>query len=337
LEVVSMEIQWPERIPLAHLPTPIHELPALTREIGRPVFVKRDDLTECGASGNKIRKLEFLLAQAKSAGADTVVTIGGLQSNHCRATAVAARMCGMHPHLILRGERQDPPGGNFFLDVLLGATFTFVKPEEYASGQETLIEEAMERLRKEGRAPFPIPVGGSNALGALGYVVCAREIADHQAKTGVRFARIYHASGSGGTTSGLLLGAAAFGLEAEILGVNVGEERAPFEAAIRSIIDEARTRFRITEAVGDAGVAEAIVDGYAGEGYGKMDKALVLTLAETARKTGMLLDPVYTGKAMQGLEGEEAKRDDHLPVLFIHTGGIFGLMAEAASILLPPP
>ncbi|MHC4599822.1 MAG: 1-aminocyclopropane-1-carboxylate deaminase/D-cysteine desulfhydrase [Planctomycetota bacterium] len=328
-----MRFEWPDRIPLANLPTPIQEVPAFSKRLGRGVFIKRDDLTECVGSGNKVRKLEFLLAEAKAQGADTVVTAGSGQSNHCRATAWACRKIGLEPHLVLVGEPDEESVGNLFLDRVLGASFTFVSREEYAAGAYALLAGVGSDLSSRGKRPYLIPVGGSNGLGCMGYMKCAEEIARFREDRKTSFARIYYAAGSGGTSAGLILGAEAFDLSAEVLGVNVGEDHDAFLTAIRRIVGEAVDRFRIPLARPVDEILVEIVEGYAGEGYGRVSRELASFLLEVARTTGIVLDPVYTGKAFLGLVGEEEKRSDAGNILFIHTGGIFGLFAHGEDLL----
>jgi D-cysteine desulfhydrase len=322
-----MDTRWPERISLAHLPTPVQRVGALSARLGRDVYVKRDDLTECAASGNKIRKLEFLLAEARSLGAEVVITAGGLQSNHCRATAVACRTLGLLPHLVLAGEEPARPRGNLYIDRLMDARITFAGPGEYAGGAVDLMASIAATYRKEGRKAYVIPVGGSTPLGCLGYVRCAEEIAAFFTSEKVSPARIYHAAGSGGTTSGLVLGAELSLPGTRVVGINVGEEREPFLREIRSIMTRAAGEFSLPLSRSAEDLPFDLVEGYFGKGYGDTWPGLEAFLRETARTTGLVLDPVYTGKALLGMVGEEEKRKDGDPVLFIHTGGIFSLMA----------
>ena len=322
----------PRRLRLARLPTPIVEIPALSRRAGRRVFVKRDDLTEGAAAGNKIRKLEFLLAEAQAQKADVVITPGGLQSNHCRAAAVACRQLGLLPHLVLRGEKPAAPEGNYFLDRLLGAEITFVTGKQYAEERGPIMEGIAAEYGRKGRKAYVVPEGGSNALGCLGYVVCAQEIRKFCDARKIRFARIYHAAGSGGTTAGLGIGNAVFGLGAEVVGVLVGGKKAPFETHVRAVMCEAVHRFGIPDIGPGAELPVSFADGYVGEGYAKVSRELARLIAEVARESGLIFDPVYTGKALQGLLGEEAKRKDAGDALFVHTGGIFGLLGQAGDV-----
>ncbi|MHC4780614.1 MAG: D-cysteine desulfhydrase family protein [Planctomycetota bacterium] len=330
-----MTLRWPDRIDIANLPTPVREVGVLSERLGRPVFVKRDDLTECPGSGNKVRKLEFLLAEALAQGADTVVTAGSQQSNHCRATAWACRTLGLQPHLVMVGEDADDADGNLFLDRMFGASFSFVSHEDYMTGGYALLAGIGSDLAARGKKPYLVPVGGSNGLGCMGYVKCAEEIAAFSDREGVEFSRIYYAAGSGGTSAGLILGAELFMPGVEVVGVNVGEDHDEFLGAIDRILGEAVDRFGITLPRPQEELPVQIVEGYAGEGYGIVSRELAELVLETARATGLVLDPVYTGKAFMGMLGEEGKRNDDENVLFIHTGGIFGLFAHKDD-LFPP-
>ncbi len=331
-----MDLLLPPRIELARLPTPIQEMKALSRMLGKPVYVKRDDLTECVATGNKIRKLEYLLAEAKAIGAQVLITAGPMQSNHCRATAAAARMLGLDPHLVLRGSEPEKAEGNYFLDRLLGAETTFITADDYRLRRGEIMDGIAKEYSARGRRAYVIPEGGSSPTGCLGYVRCAMEIRDFCAGSGVQFGRIYHAAGSGGTTSGLALGAELCGLGAEILGVNVGGEHDSFVSRIRGIISEAAEGFSLPLAVPPEEVRFSLVEGYAGPGYGRFGPEVPALIRDVARTTGIVLDPVYTAKAMLGLMGEERRRQDGASVLFVHTGGVFGLFDRTGEVLGGP-
>jgi D-cysteine desulfhydrase len=331
MEVSTMDF-LPRRLRLARLPTPIVEVPALSRRTGGRVFVKRDDLTENAASGNKIRKLEFLLAEAKAQKAKVVITCGGLQSNHCRATAVACRQLGLSPHLVLRGEAPAAPEGNYFLDRLLGAEITFITGQQYSGERDAILDGLAFDCGRKGKKAYVVPEGGSNALGCLGYVVCAQEIRKFSDSKKVKFARIYHAAGSGGTSAGLGIGNALFGLGAEVVGVLVGGKAAPFEAHVRGVMGEAVHRFEIPGVGPGAELPVSFAEGYVGEGYAKVSRELARLIVEVARESGMIFDPVYTGKALQGMLGEEAKRGGGADVLFLHTGGLYGLLGQIGDV-----
>lgn len=326
----SLLLKLPGKLRLANLPTPVQRLAGLSSALRRDVYIKRDDLTGCAASGNKIRKLEYVLHEALQAGAQTVITPGALHSNHCRATAVACRRAGLDPYLILRRTAEPEEVGNLFLDLLMGARVRIVEPEDYYERLDEIAAEIGEAEEEAGRKAFYVPVGASNETGSLGYYGCAEEIADWQQTTGVEIDRIYFAAGSGGTSAGLLMGAVAFGLKARIRAINVGEPHDEFVREIERICRGAAERFGQP---GWSPPAPEVVEGYCGEGYGQAGGSVYETIRALARSDGIVLDPVYTGKAMLGLTEEERKLPAGGSVLFIHTGGIFGLLSEPGDVL----
>ncbi len=331
------------RFSLAQLPTPLEEgaelLPALTgcrEQNGRPwpqLFIKRDDLSGIELSGNKVRKLELLLAAAQAGGADTVVTCGGVQSNHCRATALAAARLGLCCILLLRVDDPAAPpplSGNLLLSRLSGAQIRFISRAAYKD-RSALFTELCAELKARGRTAYVIPEGGSNALGSLGYLRCIEELR-RQVPAPERPLTIVHAAGSGGTGAGLLLGIARCGLPWRVASVNVCDDRPYFVARVREILSEADALFDLPEAgrlLKDSAQVIDIRDGYVGRGYAlaQPDELRLLHLA--CRTRGLVLDPVYTGKALRGLI-MELQRDPMTfgeRVVFLHTGGIYGLLA----------
>ena len=307
------------RLPLAQLPTPLRPLPRFSDWVGAEVWIKRDDLTGFGLSGNKVRKLEFLFAEAVDQGAKAVITCGGIQSNHCRATAVAARQLGLEPILLLRGEPGEPEG-NYLLDHLLGAQIHFCNPSEYAQERDALMESLAERYRD--RTPYIIPEGGSNGLGAFGYIEATREIEQ-------RFDAVFCAVGSGGTLAGLALGEDIGPIE----GVAVCDDRAYFEARVRAIAQEARGYG--AGLLPEPGARWRVLEGYQGPGYGIATPPVWECIHQLARLEGIFLDPVYSGKAMHALVGEVRAGRRSGRLLFWHTGGTFGMMGrgdEAVSL-----
>jgi D-cysteine desulfhydrase len=328
-----MDFEFPERLHLANLPTPVERLSGLSAALGKEVYVKRDDLTGCATSGNKIRKLEFMLAEAKSQGAKVVITAGGTQSNHCRATAVACRQVGLEPYLILRGTQDEPPEGNLLLDLLCGAQIRIVPPSQYYGNLDAIVEEVKKEQEGQGKKCYFVPVGASNELGAMGYLNCAGEIAQWQRQHSVAFDRIYYGAGSGGTSAGLILGKKLYDLAADITGINVGEPHDEFVAEIEKIIGRAIERFEVPVSFERTDIE--IVDGYFGEGYGDVPREVADCIHRLAVSDGLILDPVYTAKAMLGLIGEEEKIEGGR-VLFIHTGGIFSLFAFKEKLRVRP-
>lgn len=330
----------PSRVLLGQYPTRIRPLPHLGARLGGPsLFVKHDDETGSVLSGNKVRKLEFLLGDALERGCDLVVTCGAVASNHCRATAAAARRLGMDSLLFLRGEDPGTRDGNLFLDVMLGAELRFITPEAYAS-RGRIMAEAADEARARGRRPYVIPEGGSNARGALGYLACIDEIAA-QADPGEPFPwnHLVTAVGSGGTLAGLLMGVKRRRLPLTVWGVNVCDSEAYFTARVLEIADEFAREFpalAATSAPLTAGEV-LILDGYKGPGYGEATQEVMELVREAARSEGLFLDPVYTGKAMHGL-ATEARRGRFGPrgrVLFLHTGGIFSLFPFRDELVSP--
>jgi D-cysteine desulfhydrase len=324
-------LPYPDRIPIAVTPTPVEALPRFSKRLGVELLMKRDDLTGAALSGNKVRKLEFLLAEAQAEGADTVITCGGAQSNHCRATAIAARRLGMDSVLLLRvpdPANPPPPDGNILLDRLVGSEIRWITPAEYAERAKLFPRVAAE-LRARDRKPYVIPEGGSNALGAWGYVRCVEELA-RTLPPG--HTTLVYAAGSGGTGAGLILGVKLLRLPWRVVGFNVCDDRDYFVRVIGEIVEDAIRRYDLAVEFSRGDIE--IVDGYVGEGYAKSRPVELQLLRDVARDEAMLLDPVYTGKAFFGMTRELA-RDHHRfgeRIVFIHTGGIFGLFPKAQEL-----
>jgi D-cysteine desulfhydrase len=334
----TRKIPYPARLDLARTPTPLEPLSRLSDRLGVEVYVKRDDLTGAELTGNKVRKLEFLLADALGKGSDTVLTCGAAQSNHARATAIAAAKLGLDARLLLRTRNPaNPPPveGNILLDRLVGAEIVWLTFEEYGRRTEMLEREA-ESLQRSGKTPYVIPEGGSNVLGAWGYVRAVEELAkdlEDLLGNNDRSTTIIHATGSGGTTAGLVLGVRLVGLDAQVVGINVCNDRNYFMEAVGEICNTAIANYQL-EIPFPAQEDIHIVDGYVGEGYGKASFQVLSLLVEVARTEGIILDPVYTGKAFYGMT-QELKRNPEVfgdRIVFIHTGGIFGLLPMAAQL-----
>ena len=306
----------PEHFNFAHLPTPVRPLDKFFKQAEYPqIWLKRDDLTGLELSGNKVRKLDFLLKDAASHGAERVITCGGLQSNHCRATAFYAAQLGMKATLVLRGQAPDIPDGNYFLNKLLGADIFFVTPEEYKEADELMKKIAAEAKEKT----YVIPEGGSNEIGAWGYVNAFLEIAQQG-----KFDAIVCATGSGGTHSGLLLGKLLTKSPVQIFSVNVCDDAPFFKAKIGRIMQRfcRRYGFNLQWTADDIN----IIDGFVGEGYALITEKEARLIRSFARSEGLLIDPVYGAKAMLGFK--EQLKKGAVPgekLLFIHTGGAFGL------------
>ncbi len=316
----------PPRTPLANLPTPLERLDRTSDLLGIDLWVKRDDLTGAALTGNKVRKLEYLCGEALSpaVGADTLITCGAVTSNHCRATAVAAARLGLRSVLILRGDDPEVPDGNLLLDRLVGAETLFITAEQWPAREERMAEVA-KRLRSDGRRPYVIPEGGSNALGAWGYRAAVEEL-DHQAElAGIDVGQIWHAVGSGGTTAGLALGYA--GRDVEVCGVAVCDDAAYFDPVIEGLV-----------APSGLDAHWRIIEGYQGTGYAEATAEELAFYAEVATREGLILDPVYTGKAFRALclEAAAGRVPRDRAMVFLHTGGIYGLFSFADALASGP-
>ncbi len=317
------------RVRLGHFPTPLEAMPGLSKALGGPnLFIKRDDCTGLASGGNKTRKLEFLIAEALAQGADTVITQGATQSNHARQTAAAAAKFGLDCKLLFE-ERVTGFGldyeesGNVLLDKLMGAEIVARLPS--GTDMQKAMEDLAAELRAKGRKPYVIPGGGSNPVGALGYVACALELQQQAFETGLRIDHIVMATGSAGTQAGLLVGLHGSNANIPLIGISVRQPRPKQEENV----------LRLTQATADyvglkgdfpRDLVAADAD-YVGEGYGKPTAAMIEAIKLFARHEGILLDPVYTGKGASGLVGliraGRFKPQDN--VVFIHTGGSVGL------------
>ena len=323
LEPMIPELERVPRMELAFIPTPLQEMPRLAAAIGLDrLLVKRDDNTGLALGGNKARKLEYLVEAAKREGADILLTIGAPQSNHCRCTAAAARVAGMDAHLIFNGPPIEEVQGNLLLDRLLGATWSF-SPDRPAAQR---MAEVADEMRAAGRRPYVIPGGGSNGLGALGYVRGALELTEQLSERREQPRYVVCAGGSCGTLSGLTLGLALAGSDAQLAAVSISNSVPDRVARARQIMAESCEHLDL--ALPDA--VPEIWGGYVGPGYGMRTELSARALETAARTEGLVLDPVYTAKAFGGLIGEieagRVKRDDL--VVFVHTGGTPALFAD---------
>ena len=321
-----------DRLPLAVLPTPVQFCRRLTDHLGGPrIFVKRDDLTGAGGGGNKVRKLEYVLAEAVAAGADSVVSIGVTQSNAMRQLAGTAASLGLECHCAVIVDRFgiDSPdyreGGNYFLTRLFGAT---VHPCTASDDQAEVIEGIAAGLRSQGKRPFVIPYGISSVAGALGYVRAVREVADQMAAP----TAVIHASGSAGTQAGTVAGAAAYLPDTQIIGVDV--DAAPERVAddVRKLVNEVADRLQLE--TGDLRDRVEVAGGYAGPSYGAITPEVLEAISMFGKSEGLILDPVYSGKAAAGLIGliRSGRFTPADTVLFVHTGGWPGLFAYRSEV-----
>ena len=318
------------RVSLGHFPTPLEELPRLSAALGGPrLFVKRDDQTGLAGGGNKTRKLEFSVAEALRRGCGTLVTLGGVQSNHCRQTAAAAAKLGLRCILVLRGHPPASWNGNLLLDGILGAQVVF----SGARSREETAREVMEQETRAGGKPFLIPVGASDEIGSVGFAAAMEEL-DVQLKAGgPEIDRIVVASSSFGTQAGMVVGAKALGFKPEITAIAIDSSRAELQEGVAALADRIAARlgldfrFRADQIVG--------YDGYLGGGYAVMGEPEKEAIELAGRTEGLLLDPVYTGRAMAGLIDLVRKGvfGAEETILFWHTGGSAALFAYADQLM----
>ncbi|MDQ7844291.1 MAG: D-cysteine desulfhydrase family protein [Armatimonadota bacterium] len=327
-----MQIGNLPRIRLAHLPTPLEEAPRLTEFLGGPrIWVKRDDLTGLAIGGNKARKLEFLLGQARHSGCDVVITVGAVQSNHARMTAAAARRLGLDVVLVLNGEEPEVSQGNLLLDRIFGADVRIVQTDDdyVLMG---VVDDLARHLRREGRRPYVIPRGGSNALGAAAYMAAALELLTQANQMGVRVDAIVHASTSGGTQAGLYTGTKVTESGVQVIGISAGPKKEVVAQRVLKIVEELTALLELRWRPHPDDIL--VYDDFVGERYGVPTPECLEAIRLAARTEGLLLDPVYTGKAMAGLRGLVARAQFRAGqnVVFWHTGGQPALFAHAAAL-----
>jgi D-cysteine desulfhydrase len=324
---MSIHPNEPPRVELAQLPTPVVPWGRLGAARDLPqLLAKRDDLTGLELSGNKVRKLEYLIADALAKGADTLVTHGGAQSNHCRATAAVGARLGLRVRLLLRSTGSTHEAdGNLFLDHLFGAECSDHSPEEYSANLPKLVESALAEERTAGRIPYFFPVGASLPLGCWGYIRCVAELADqlgHDAPVD-----LYCATSSGGTQAGLMIGRALFGCHNwSIRGVPVSDSIEYFQHHLRQLERETVKQFQLDLSCDDTPLD--LIDGYIGEGYAVPYPAAVETIRQAGSLEGVILDPSYTSKALTGMLSEAPHRSGDRISVFLHTGGAFGMFAR---------
>ena len=331
-------LPYPPRLELALTPTPLEPLGRVSRRLGPEIIIKRDDLTGAEVSGNKIRKLEFLLAEAMDQGAGTVITCGGAQSNHARATAAACARLGLGCRLVLRvPDPKDPPPAtaNILLDRLLGAEIVWISPSEYDDRARIMAGEA-EKLAQEGGKAYLIPEGGSTPLGAWGYIRAMEELAADLKKLpgwAGQPLTLVAATGSGGTLAGLTMGVKLVGLPARVVGVNVAADEAHFMAEVGRICSQAAATYGLSTDIRPGRDFE-ILDGYVGLGYAVSRAEELALIRDLARLEGVILDPVYTGKAFFGLRAELKKNPEVFGsrIVFFHTGGLTGLFPKSGQL-----
>lgn len=323
------------RVSLAHLPTPLEYLPRLSKHLGGPdIFVKRDDCTGLGTGGNKTRKLEFLVADAMQQNADVIITQGAVQSNHARQTAAAACKVGMACELVFEKRVADADdaylnSGNVLLDRIFGAN---IREVDKGTDMNAAMEGVAEELRSQGKTPYIVPGGGSNPIGALGYVDCALELMSQANRDGIVIDHVVHATGSAGTQAGLIVGLKATSSNIPLLGIGVNAPKDVQEEKVWQLAVET------AEYVGAPGCVQredviANCD-YVGDGYGIPTKAMNDAVMLLARLEGLLFDPVYSGKGLAGMIDLVGKGhfDGAQSIVFVHTGGIAGLFGYSGVL-----
>ena len=329
-EALLNRLEFLHPVALGPFPTPLMPLPRLSAALGGPeLWVKRDDLTGLGLGGNKVRKLAFLMADALRRQADVVLTTGARQSNHARQTAAAAAKVGLPCILVLGGEAPATARGNYLLDRLLGAEVRWAGERPL---MPALTAEADE-LRRAGCHPYVIPYGGSNAVGVCGFVAALAELVQQAQARGITFDAIVVASSSGGTQTGLTLGARALDYPARIVGISIAEKAAPFRRHMAELAAETAALLGLDILL--APEEFHVADGYLGDGYGVVGELERAAIRLAARTEGLLVDPVYTGRALGGL-GDLIHRGEFGTgerVLFWHTGGTPALFAYAGELL----
>ncbi len=315
------------RVRIAHLPTPIEPMPRLGAVLGgAKLWVKRDDLTGLAGGGNKTRKLEYVLAEAQANGARTLITVGAVQSNHCRQTAALAARYGMECILVLSGEKENQPSGNLLLDHLFGAKVVYCTAEE----RNPVLQQVFEEAWSAGKRPFLIPLGASTPIGAVGYLTAFEEFLSQ----GVDVDWIVVASSSAGTQAGLILGCLKHNWYGNVLGISIDHSAGELQQLVAELVNEAAERIGLR--VGCQPAQVLVNDQYLGKGYGIPSPQEIEAIRLFARYEGLLLDPVYTGRAAAAMidlfrKGFFKPQDR---ILFWHTGGTPALFAERYRKLL---
>lgn len=312
-----------DKINLANLPTEIIKLEKLSKKYNKNIYLKRDDFTGTETSGNKVRKLEYSIAEALNNKCNCIVTVGALQSNHCRATAAVCARLGLECHLVLTGSIKDFEG-NLFLDYILGANIHFVSED---SSVDEELEKIARKLAEKGKKVYKIPVGASNTIGTYGYINTYNEILEQEKKLNINFDLISIPVGSGGTYAGLWYGNYKTGNKKKILGFSVNNSKEEFKEKIIDILNTIDNEIKIYDTIN-------INDSYIGEGYAVATREELEFYYDIASEEGVVFDPCYTGKAFRGLIKEIEKgniKEDN--ILFIHTGGLMGWTKEQRSII----
>lgn len=328
----------PKKISLANTPTPLRLLGKVSEQLGGPrIWVKHDDATGSALSGNKVRKLEYVVAEAIEHNCDTLITCGGLQSNHCRATALVAAQLGLNAHLVLRGRKPAEADGNLVLDHMAGAEISYYSPAEYIQRLPEIFSKLSEDYLALGRKAWCIPTGASDEIGIWGYIDAAYELYGqlHQQSLNPRY--IVCATGSGGTQAGLSLGMHSLGYSGEVVGMAVCDSEEYFLRKARKDMHGWQHRYGAEDDVASVdvdGVPIKTLANYIGPGYARTYPEMLDCIKWLARTEGIVLDPCYTGKAFYGLVEEirSGRWSEVEDIVFVHTGGIFGLFPYRAEL-----
>jgi D-cysteine desulfhydrase len=324
-------IKWPSRLQLAHLPTPLTPLTKFSEQFeGVTLWIKHDEQTGTEVSGNKVRKLEFCIAEAQDQGCDTLITCGGVQSNHCRATAILGKRLGMQVHLILRGERPEVPGGNLLLDYLSGARISYLPQRDWRTHPD-FAAELQAQDAAAGHKAFFIPTGATDEIGLWGYIAASAELKADFERLQLQPEYIVVATGSGGTQGGLTLGRELFNLSAQVTAFAVSDDASYFRNKI--IEDVTLWKQRYDQDFDLERLRIQTIEGYIGPGYGVATAEVFETIKQVASSDGVFLDPVYTGKAFHGMvnelrKGSAGALSGARNVVFVHTGGLFGVFPQ---------
>jgi D-cysteine desulfhydrase len=314
----------PQKIILAQIPTPLQKISFQNKNF----YIKRDDLTGVELTGNKVRKLEYLLYQAKKEKTDYIFTCGGIQSNHARATAIAAARLGFKSRLFLWGKESKNADGNLFMDKFVGAEIEFLNKKLYAKVNDIMFEER-KKLLKNGKNVFVLPEGGSTVLGIWGYIKFIEEL--NKQINLKKVSGIVAASGSGGTAAGLLVGSSMLNLDLKIYAVNVFYSPEELRKKILFLAKSNILEFGLNCELMENNLH--VIDGYSKEGYKNISKNKVILINKFAKETGIFLDPAYTGKAFYAYYDNFLLKEKGLKNIFVHTGGLFGIFAKREKYL----
>lgn len=314
----------PKKISLANIPTPLQTI----KFDGKNFLIKRDDLTGAELSGNKVRKLEYLIHQAKKEKSDIIFTDGGDQSNHARATAIAAARAGIKSKLFLWGNDKSNADGNLFLDKIYGAEISFLNKKEFSKVNDIMFDERA-KLLKKGKNAFVIPEGGSTMLGIWGYVSFMNELKNQIDLKKIE--GILVAAGSGGTAAGLLVGIELLKLKLKVFAVNVLYSKEEIKTKILHLAEGCILDYKLPCKLDENNLE--IIDGYSTEGYKKISDDKLRLIKQFAQSTGILLDPAYTGKAFKAYYDNFLLKNKGMKVIFLHTGGLFGVFGKREKYL----